>query len=114
MRDKDDCFLELFLQVDEHVLHVVPDQRIESAECFVHQQDIGISCQRPAQANPLLHAAGEFSGIAVSEVFKTDTFDPARRAPFDFRAFQPLNPQAETNVVADGAVRQECETLEHH
>src|SRR5690606_37044826 len=39
--DEDDCFTELSLQLDELLLHLAPDEGVECAEGFVHEQNIG-------------------------------------------------------------------------
>ena len=61
------CVLPDPLQLEVHAL---ARQRIERAERLVHQQDLRIARQRPADAGALLHAAGQLVGISVAEFAK--------------------------------------------
>ena len=55
-------FFELLLQLEQLVLHVAADQRVERAERLVHQQQVGVGGERAGQADALLHAAGQLVG----------------------------------------------------
>ena len=68
VRDEDDGLAQLRLELEEQVLHVAADQGIERGERLVHQEDVGVGCQRARQAHALLHAAGELGRIVVAKV----------------------------------------------
>ena len=44
-------------QIEEFLLELPPDQRIERAEGFIHEQDLLPGGQRAGQPHPLQHAA---------------------------------------------------------
>ncbi|MNL30433.1 hypothetical protein D3C87_1521700 [compost metagenome] len=57
MGDEDDGFLQLFLQFQQHCLHVDADEWIKCRIGLVHQQDFGVVGQRAGETHALLHAA---------------------------------------------------------
>ena len=101
-------------KLDELVLQLPPDQRVERTERLVHQQDLGIGGQRPRQADALLHAAGQFVGEFVAPAAELDHL---KGALGDFRAFVLAGAadfQRQGYVVQNRAVRHQGEVLEHH
>ncbi|MNI99610.1 hypothetical protein D3C73_1587290 [compost metagenome] len=58
MGDEDDGFVQGLLQLQQLVLHLRADQRVEGAERFVHQDDVSVRRQGAGQAHTLTHAAG--------------------------------------------------------
>ena len=74
--DEDDGLLQFPLQLDELFLHLATDQRVESGEGFVHEEDVGLGRKRAGQADALLHAAGELFGELVAPAFQTNGFEP--------------------------------------
>ncbi len=79
---------ELAVEPDHLVLHVAADQRVERRERLVEQQDVGVAGERPRQADPLLHAAGELVGVGVLVARQAHQVDDVagRRAPLLLRA----------------------------
>ena len=68
--DEQDRLVELVLDLHQLVLHLAADQRIEGAECLVHQQDVGVGGERPGKPHPLLHASAELpreAGLVTAE-----------------------------------------------
>ena len=65
MGDEHDRLLELFLEPEELVLEPVASDRVDRSERLVHQQDLGISAERPCHANPLSLTARELAGIPI-------------------------------------------------
>ena len=58
MSDEDDGLVELFLEPQELVLHLPPDQRIEGRERFVEKPQSRPDRQRACDSHPLLLPAG--------------------------------------------------------
>jgi hypothetical protein len=55
-------------------IHALAGHGVERAERLVHQHDLGIVHQRPADRGPLLHAAGQLPGQLFLETFEADEF----------------------------------------
>ncbi len=53
-------------------LQILAALRVEGAERFVHQEDLGAGCERSRNGDALAHAAGDLIGIGVGEIRKTD------------------------------------------
>jgi hypothetical protein len=55
--------------IREEPADLVPEglgrQDVQRAERLVHREDLGLGDERPGDAHPLLHAAGELAGIGV-------------------------------------------------
>ena len=66
--DEDDGLLQRALQLDQLVLQMLADQRVERRERLVHQQDAGVGGEGARQADALLHAAAELVGELVGEL----------------------------------------------
>ncbi|GAB4000120.1 hypothetical protein GCM10029992_31040 [Glycomyces albus] len=114
MSDEDDRLVQLALQVEELVLHVLADERVERAERLVHQQDLGVGRQGAGQADALLHAARELHGQLVLLTAQADHLDRLAGPVLTLGPGQALDLEAEGHVVDHGAVRQEREVLEDH
>lgn len=54
MGDKDDRFFELLLELDDGILQVTACYRIQGAEGFIHEDNIGIRGKGPGDADTLL------------------------------------------------------------
>ena len=57
--DEDDGLVQPLLQLEQIVLQLVADQRVEGGERLVHQQDVGVGGEGAGEPDALLHAAGE-------------------------------------------------------
>jgi len=64
--DEKDCRVDSCLNLEELVLQFLASDRIKCTERFVHQDDIGVCGECASDADPLLLAAGECSGILVT------------------------------------------------
>jgi hypothetical protein len=112
--DEDGGLLELLRQLDELVLQLAADQRVERAERLVHQQHVRVGCQRAGKAHTLLHAARQLMGKLVAPGPKLHNIENAGSL------FQPVvladlaDFQRHRHVVQHRAVRQQREVLEHH
>ena len=136
--DEHDGAVEAVLDLHQLILHVVADQRIERAERLVHQQHLGIGRERPGEADPLLHAAGELARILVLETLQADHIDlglgpvadvgtaaacqaqPPGKPPDRPACRRPVAPalvadlQTAHDILEHRFVGQQSEALEHH
>jgi hypothetical protein len=98
------------------LLYRQPRQRIERAERFVHQQNIGLDCKRARDFDALTHTAGQFMRIAIGEVAETDQVEQL----FDDRGGLRTQPsfrmerKAKGDVLRHGGPREQSRVLEHH
>ena len=77
MGDENDCLVQFFLQIEQNILHVGPDQRIKRRKGLVHQQNLSIRCQRPGKADTLLHATRQLRRIMIFKTAEADALNPA-------------------------------------
>ena len=77
MGDEDDGLVKLFLKIEEDVLHIRTDQRVEGGERLVHEQDLGIGGKRTGKPDTLLHAARKLGRVMVFEAAETNAVDPS-------------------------------------
>ena len=113
--DEDDRLARASLQVEQLVLHLAADQRVERAERLVHQQHVGVGGQRAGEADPLLHAAGQLVRVASPPSRRARR---ARAPPSALLrallAWHALDLQAVGGVLQHRAVREQREVLEDH
>jgi hypothetical protein len=65
MGDEDDGLVQLGLEVQELLLQLAADDRINGAERFVHQEQRGVGRQGPRHAHPLLLAPRELIRVPL-------------------------------------------------
>ena len=53
------------VEVDDQLVEVRRADRVEAGVGLVEQDDLGVEHQRPGQAGPLAHAAGDLAGQLV-------------------------------------------------
>ena len=112
--DEQDRLPELALQVDELVLHLTADERVECGEGLVHEQDVGLGGQGPSQSDPLTHSAGELAGLVVRPALEPDHREgPLGPAPA-VGTIDALDLQTVGGVLPHRPVREEGEVLEDH
>ena len=102
------------LELDQLVLHVPADERVEGGERLVEEQHLGIDGQRPGQPHPLLHAAAELLGVMIAPALEADRLQELPGAVLPLAAVDPLHLQPVGHVVHHRAVREQPEVLEHH
>ena len=112
--DEDDGLLQRLLQLQQLVLHIAADQRVERAEGLVHQQQIGVGGQRAGQAHALLHTAGQLVGPGLLPALEPGEFERFGGAPMPLGARYALHFEAVGGVLQHTAVREEREVLEDH
>ena len=91
MRDEHDGLVQLGLQLQQLVLHLAADQRIQRGKGLVHQQDLGVGGQRARQAHALLHAAGQLVRILLFETRQANLFQPVARPALALGAAHALH-----------------------
>ena len=114
MGDENDRLVKLFLKIEEDVLHIRTDQRVERGKRLVHEQDLGIRGKRTGKPDALLHAARKLGRVMVFKPAETDAVDPSLGAFLGFVFGDALNGQAVGGILRHGAVREQGEFLEHH
>ena len=112
--DEQDRLAELALQVDELVLHLPADERVERGEGLVHEQDVGLGGQGPGQADPLLHATRELTGLVAAPPLQAHQGQGLFCPALALGAIHALNLQTVGGVLPHRPVRQEGEVLEDH
>ena len=98
----------------ERALQLVPDQRIERGERFVHQEDRRIGGDGAREPDALLHPARKLVGIFQIPARELDGLD---RLAGDLVALflrHAADLEREGHVVADIAVRHQGHALEDH
>ena len=63
--DKDDCFLQIFLDPGEFGLERLPRDGIDGPERFVHQEDGRVSSKGSCHTHPLRFTSGKLAGVLV-------------------------------------------------
>ena len=96
------------------VLHVPADQRVERRERLVEQQDLRSGGQRPGEADPLLHAAGELVGSRRPQTAEADELEHRLGPGPSHVLVDALDLEPERHVVDERAVGEQAEVLEHH
>ena len=70
--DEDDGLLQFGLQLQQFVLQLAANQRVQRRERLVHQKDGGVGSEGTRQTDTLLHAAGQFVGVLLRPLFEAD------------------------------------------
>ena len=112
--DEDDRLLQRRLKLQELVLQLGADQRIERRERLVHQKDRRFGGEGARQADALLHAARQLMRVFLRPLVEADQLqlpvDPLLALGVRHAGkFQP-----EADILLDRAPGQQRELLEHH
>ena len=78
--------------------------RIEGAEGFVEEEDLGFANDGSGERDSLTLTAGHLGGLAIDKGFQGGHLDHAVDAFFDFRGGNPFHPKTEGDVLVDGEV----------
>ena len=106
--------VELLKDLAEVRLQFAADHRVERAQRFIHQQEVGVEHQRAHQAHPLALSPRELAGIAIERCFRQ-----ARERAEHFEAgvdavvFPFQKPRHQACVFPRGHVRKEPTVLDH-
>ena len=114
VRDEHRRLADLLLEPHDLVLHVAPDQRVESAERLVVEHHLGVGGKGTRHADALLHAARKLIGELVRDILEADERRTSLRARVPLALAHPLHLEAEGDVVDHAAVREQAEVLEDH
>jgi hypothetical protein len=114
VRHEDDGPLDLALDVQEKVLHVAPDQGVQSTERLVHEQNLLLGGQGAGEPHPLLHAPRKLRAHLAALALETHHLQSLLASFPAFVGRHSLNLKTEGYVVEDGAVRQKPKVLEDH
>ena len=112
--DENDRLLEVLLQRQQFVLQFVANERIESREWFVHQENVGVGGEGARQADPLLHAARQFVAEFSCPLREADHRELVGDDPVDVRFRHAAQLEPERDVFGDRPPGQQGELLEHH
>ncbi|GMA25139.1 hypothetical protein GCM10025864_28980 [Luteimicrobium album] len=114
VRDEDDRLAERALQLDELLLHLAADQRVQRRERLVHEQDVGVGGERAGQADALAHAARELRRQRVVPALEADEVERPGGTLATLRLVDALDLERVGRVLEDGPVGEQREVLEHH
>ena len=114
MGDEQDRLTELALEVDELILHLPADERVEGGEGLIHEKDVGLGGQGPGQTDPLTHSSRELTGLVSAPPLEADQGQGLLGPTFTLGATHALDLQAVGGVLPHCPVRQEGEVLEDH
>src|SRR5450631_2349658 len=112
--DEDDRLLQFALQVEQLVLQLVANERVEGRERFVHQKDLGVGGEGAGKTDPLLHAARKFVRILVAPAGQADQRQLFVDAAAALRHRVAAQFETEADVLAHSPPRQQRELLEDH
>lgn len=96
------------------LLHLAADQRVERAECLIHQQDVAVGGERAGDADALLHSTGQLGGKLVALALETHQGEDLLRLGQALGLGRALELERVGDVRRDRAVRQQGEVLEDH
>ena len=114
VRDEHRRLADLLLESHDLVLHVTPDERIESAERLVVEHHLRVAREGARDADALLHAARQLIGELVRGVLEPHEAQDLLRALVPFALAHPLHLEAEGDVVDHAPMREQAEVLEDH
>ena len=106
MADEDDGLVQPLLELEQLVLQAITDQRVQSGERLVHQQDIGIGGKGPGEADPLLHAAGKLVRVFVGPGIEVHHGELLGDDPLSLSAACAAQLEAKADILGDSAPGQ--------
>ncbi len=112
--DKDDGALMAGLQLEQFILHLGADQRIQRGESLIHQQYVGVIGQCAGQTDPLLHATGEGIGEGVHPLAQTHLIECLAGTFLAFEKRYTGQFQTKGGIFQHAQMRHEGKRLEHH
>ena len=108
------CFVHHGGELKKLILQLTPNQGVQSAERFVHQQNIGVGGQGPGQAHTLLHTTGEFIRITMAPACQLHGFQCPVCNSVALIAVNLAKFKSESYILADIAMRQQSHILKDH
>ena len=110
VRHEDDRRAERFVNVHDLILQCMPDDRVDGAERFVHQQQRRFCGECACHADPLLFATGKFAWIprTVAPGIELDEFEQLIDAGGDPCAVPTQEHRHRRDVLRDRHVRKQA------
>ena len=102
----------LMPKLEQGVLQLLAQERVECGEWFVHEQQIDIERDGTRQGEPLLHAAGKLAGIGVREIRETDEVQGLARLRLASLAVNTAHLEAKLGVGEHRLPRQQAKVLQ--
>ena len=102
------------LQPDQLVLHVVADQRVESRERLIEEQNLWVERKRAGEPNTLLHPARQLVGVVVGPPLEADERQNVTGDRSSLALVDALHFQAVGSVVDHLSVWEKAKVLKHH
>jgi hypothetical protein len=96
------------------ILHLLANERVERAERFVHEQDIGIVRQAAGQSHALLHPSAQLVRALLLPASEADELQRLHRLLPPLLLGYALDLQAVFRIFQHRAVGKQGELLEHH
>src|SRR6056297_2104745 len=112
--DEDDGAVQLFLKLQQFILQMGADQRVEGRERLIHQKDWGLGRKGTREADALLHPARQLGHLAVGPIRQADQIELLFDARLALRGGDTGQFQSETDIFAHAAPRQQAELLKDH
>src|SRR5262249_45146404 len=94
--------------------HVIAGRGVERGQWFVEEQHRRIGREGTGERNTLCLSARELPWPGTGATVETDPLQPVRRTSACLAAAEPSRPQAESDVLERGEMREEQVVLEHH
>ena len=114
MADKHNRLLEALLQLQQLLLQVLANQRIERGKRLVHQQNVGIGGKGTGQPHALLHAARELMGVFVGPALQPDQGQLLMHDALAFCLGRAAQLQTQAHDFRHRPPGQQGKLLEHH
>jgi hypothetical protein len=114
MRNEQDGLAERALKAQQLVLHLGADERVQRAERFVHDENVGVGSERSCKAYALAHPAAEFMRQVISPAREANDVQHFLRTLAPLRGGHAAKLQPELDVLDYPPVRQQREMLEDH
>src|SRR5688572_6285987 len=109
-----DRLAHALLQRAQLVLQLAADQRIERRERLVHQQDLRVSRECARETDALLHAAGELVAVMIGPLRQSNELELLVDDATALGSRLAAQLEAQADVLANGAPRQQAELLKDH
>src|SRR5262249_7713655 len=95
------------------LLQLLARLRVERAEGLVYEDENGLAHERARDADPLLHAAGQFVGKVLGKGGKPHQLDEMAREIAPLGHAYAVDLERELDIAHHGAPWQQAEILEH-
>src|SRR5690606_31772157 len=101
-------------KLDQLVLQLCADERVESRERLVHQKDRRFRGKGASEPDALLHPAGQLMGVFLRPLRQADQLELARNALLPFSQRYARQFKSKPDIFFDGTPGKQCELLKNH